>query len=248
MPLAAQTGALASLRPTETERQDQQGGDHDQQAQVKQGSIPYETVDAGFIQKTSQDERDDQCHGQTDQGRADEHAEQVDFAQRDHRTFPPRRPGQSSNSPAPISNDKATIRSCWSAVRPTWLASRPNAEPAFRPFACTIARTWRPRSASSRRSAKTSKPASSSAWPPSTAPSSPPTWVSRSNIRASQRSVFGRSKSGMRTLARKPLAIRRLARQHRVEADAGGGSAEKAITASPRPSKVATTLFSVASN
>jgi hypothetical protein len=43
-----------------------------------------------------------------------------------------------------------------------------------------------------------------------------------------QRSVSGRRKSGVHTLARKPLAIRRLARQRRVDADAGGGSAEKA--------------------
>jgi hypothetical protein len=44
------------------------------------------------------------------------------------------------------------------------------------------------------------------------------------------------------------LAIRRLARQHRVDADAGGGSAEKAITANPSPNSAATTSFSVASS
>src|SRR5580704_4096019 len=248
MLLVAPTGALASLRPAGTERQDKQGGHHDQQAQIKQGAIPYEAVDAGFVQKTPQDEREDQCHGQTDQSRADEHAKQVDFAQTHHCTCPPARPGQNSSSPPPISNDKATIRSCWSVVRSTLLASCLKAELAFRPCARTTAPTWRPRSESSRRSAKQSRPASSSVWPPLMAPSSSPTWVSRSNIRASQRSVSGRRKSGAQTLARKPLAIRRLARQRRVEADAGGGSAEKAIAASPRPSRSATTPFSVASN
>jgi hypothetical protein len=39
-----------------------------------------------------------------------------------------------------------------------------------------------------------------------------------------------------------------MARQRRVDADAGGGSAEKATTANPRPSMSATTPFSVASN
>src|SRR3984957_14063375 len=242
------TGALTSLRLTETKRQDQQGGDRDQQAQVEQGTIPNETIDAGFIQKTPRDERDKQCRDQTDQGRSDEHAEHVDFAQRHHRAGSSIRPGQCSSSLAPISDAKATMRSRWSAVRSSCSASRVKAERAFRPFAPNIARIWRPRSASSRLSAKTSKPANNSVWPPRAALTSSPTWVTRSNIRASQRSVSGRKKSGARTVARKPLAIRRLARRHRVDGDAGGGSAENAITAMPRPRRAATTSFSVVSN
>src|SRR5580704_17183110 len=248
MLLGGPTDALASSNPAETERKDNEGGHRDNQAEVKQGAIPYETVDAGSVKKTPQDEREDQCHGQTDQSRADEHAKQVDFAQSHHCTCPPARPGQNSSSPAQLSNDKATIRSCWSVVRSTLLASCLKAELAFRPCARTTTPTWRPRSESSRRSAKKSRPASSSVWPPLMAPSSSPTWVSRSNIRASQRSVSGRRKSGAHALARKPLAIRRLARQRRVDTLAGGGSAEKAIAASPRPSRSATTPFSVASN